>query len=518
MALKNFVDNSAPVIDAEWLNEVDALKETTVPAISANLASTATGKGAALVGFLQSGTSEVSRTVLDKLREVSVSVTDFGADKTGATDSLAAFNAAIAYVEAQRNSGGGGVVFVPAGSYQFTDTLRVGGMVRLVGENYLNTVLFWTSAHASGHCIELGPDESGLYGFSGSHTFGTRIENLDVVGQDVDRGPTSAMIYTVGAHQFSGLFNVLVRKFRNIGVHYDVGIGGPAAFVIDQVELQGSVTPPGTGSTVGLKCSAGGAVINASTLLIQGDTANPMSYGVQMTKDVLCVVGGHFEHCLVGIALQQNEVLTTQNFIASVTGHSSVPVLVQRAATNNLEFSLLNVANTTLTATSLNVLSDLETGLTVGGTNGRSLTLYSSSQNQIQNCVTVEVTSAQLLALNATPKTIIAAPDSGFAVVPTRVAIYKPAGTAYAGVAAGEDLVLKYTNASGAECSAQIETTGFLDQAGAETRYAGMPAAAVEPVAAAAVVLHLLTGEITTGNTSIHVRVWYDLMPTVFVA
>ena len=59
-----------------------------------DLASTATGKGAALVGFKQSGTNSVSRTVLDKQREF-VTILDFtGADKTGVTDSSAAFQSA----------------------------------------------------------------------------------------------------------------------------------------------------------------------------------------------------------------------------------------------------------------------------------------------------------------------------------------------------------------------------------------------------------------------------------------
>lgn len=137
---------------------------------------------------------------------------------------------------------------------------------------------------------------------------------------------------------------------------------------------------------------------------------------------------------------------------------------------------------------------------------------------------TVTVTSAQLLALNATPKTIIAAQGAGLAIVPTRMAIYKPAGTAYAGIAAGEDLVLKYTNGSGAQCTGVIETTGFLDQTTAQTRYVGMPgstgttAGDVTPVANAAVVLHLLSGEITTGDSPIYVRVWHDIINTVFTS
>lgn len=137
---------------------------------------------------------------------------------------------------------------------------------------------------------------------------------------------------------------------------------------------------------------------------------------------------------------------------------------------------------------------------------------------------TVTVTNAQVLALNATPQTIILAPDAGIAVVPTRWAVYKPAGVAFGGIAAGEDLVLKYTNAAGAQISSVIETTGFLDQTTAQTRIAGMPASTgatagdYAPVAAAPVVLHLLTGEITTGDSPLYVRVWYDLTPVVFTA
>lgn len=124
------------------------------------------------------------------------------------------------------------------------------------------------------------------------------------------------------------------------------------------------------------------------------------------------------------------------------------------------------------------------------------------------------ITSAQLLALFTTPISIIPAPASGYAIVINKFIARHAAGTAYSGIASGEDLVLKYTNASGAECSGQMETTGFLDQTTAQIR--SVLGVAVTPVSAAAVVLHLLSGNITTGDFDLEVLVDYNLIPTDF--
>jgi parallel beta-helix repeat protein len=77
-----------------------------------DLASTAAGKGAELVGFKQLGTGAVDRTALAKMRE-SVSVKDFGAVGDGVTDDADAINAAVTYA----NSIGGGVITFPSGTY-----------------------------------------------------------------------------------------------------------------------------------------------------------------------------------------------------------------------------------------------------------------------------------------------------------------------------------------------------------------------------------------------------------------
>lgn len=131
------------------------------------------------------------------------------------------------------------------------------------------------------------------------------------------------------------------------------------------------------------------------------------------------------------------------------------------------------------------------------------------------------ITSAELLALNATPKIIVPAAPTGFVNILTGLALYKPAGTAYAGIAATEDLVAKYTDASGQQISAYVEPVGFLDQTTAQRRYVGpiasigtTTAGDVTPLAAA-IVLHLLVGEITTGTGGLIAWAWFRRLPSV---
>ena len=162
---------------------------------------------------------------------------------------------------------------------------------------------------------------------------------------------------------------------------------------------------------------------------------------------------------------------------------------------------------------------EFQENLTVRGASGVEVIVQGSNAERY---VDVTITTGQLLALNATPIEVVAAPGPNKAVIFEGAVLHKPAGTAYAAIAAGEDLSFKYTNGSGLEV-AVVETTGFLDQATAQTRYArpqtGAIAAgtvsSVTPVANAALVLQLLVGEITTGDSALIVRVFYRVVPTV---
>lgn len=126
----------------------------------------------------------------------------------------------------------------------------------------------------------------------------------------------------------------------------------------------------------------------------------------------------------------------------------------------------------------------------------------------------VTLTTGQLLALFATPVSVIPAAGATKAAVIVDVdAFYDYNSAAYAGIGGTEDLVLRYTDASGS-IMATIETTGFLDQTADQIRH--VKGVGVTPVANAAVMAHMAVGEITTGNSPVRLRIRYRLIDTAF--
>lgn len=89
---------------------------------------------------------------------------------------------------------------------------------------------------------------------------------------------------------------------------------------------------------------------------------------------------------------------------------------------------------------------------------------------------------------------------------------------AYNGIAAGEDIAFRYTNGSGT-ILAQIEATGFLDQTSDQHRVAfpsNATTAFIEltPTVNAALVAHMTTGNVATGDSPIIICVEYLIVDT----
>jgi hypothetical protein len=106
----NYVEtNSTTVTFISGLNVGDVVDFTTSAILSVGVTN------ASLVIYTPAGTNAVATTVQTKLRE-SISVLDFGADRTGATNSTTAFTNAWAEANPQ-------AVFVPKGTYAITGTV-----------------------------------------------------------------------------------------------------------------------------------------------------------------------------------------------------------------------------------------------------------------------------------------------------------------------------------------------------------------------------------------------------------
>lgn len=151
-------------------------------AVATFLKNVASGTGAALIGFLQSGIGAVKRTVLEKLTDTA-SVFDYMTpaeikdvrDRSLTLDVTAAFDKAMA---AHRH------VRVPSGSY-LVDNLRPRANTHLIGEGYNNTVLYQksTDKHAInclsdatvGHMVGVNLAQFGMRGKLGATVAAMRV-------------------------------------------------------------------------------------------------------------------------------------------------------------------------------------------------------------------------------------------------------------------------------------------------------------------------------------------------------
>lgn len=174
------------------------------PINSGILSALAASSGSSLVGFLQSGTGAVARTIQDKLREdMAVSVLDFGADRNAVSDSTAAFNNALAT---------GKPVYVPKGTYKVSSLTALDrDSVVIFGDGPDTSIIQQTSTTAdlitigtasparfSPHIYNLGFSVAATktegYVLKATNTFNLRMENVKAVGY-------FGVVDLVGTHQ-----------------------------------------------------------------------------------------------------------------------------------------------------------------------------------------------------------------------------------------------------------------------------------------------------------------------------
>lgn len=125
--------------------------------------------------------------------------------------------------------------------------------------------------------------------------------------------------------------------------------------------------------------------------------------------------------------------------------------------------------------------------------------------------VDVVLSSAEILALHTTPIELVAAAGAGKAIALESAVFFLDYNTAaYAGVDAGDDINIRYTDGSGV-IAGTLETTGFIDQT-ADTYAMVRPNNNSFIMPANASLVASLGGAIITGDSPIAVRVFYRLI------
>ncbi len=179
-------------------------------ALRADIASTATGKGSALVGNMPQGASAVPATVQGKLGEV-VSVKDKGAVGDGVADDTAAISAALAASKS---------VYFPTGIYLINSSISLQSGSRLHGDGIDKTILRYT-ANANGAMLNADSGSSSAY------MIGVEVRDMTLDGMSDTLG-FSEHVHLLG---FNGVKNAVVEgvKFRaprGDGLYVGSGISG----------------------------------------------------------------------------------------------------------------------------------------------------------------------------------------------------------------------------------------------------------------------------------------------------
>ena len=185
-------------VDSETISNDSGEQSAIVDKLGAisevNLASTASGKGAAMIGFIQSGTGAVARTAQAKMRDA-IDVWDFipsGTDTT-ATDCTAYIQAAI---DAAKSSSSvsvdstairyasRGVRFKP-GLYLCSSSLLADADVALLCETQSGAILKYTG---TGNALVVNSTDTGVYGSAAQNTRVFEMNGIAILAESASVG------------------------------------------------------------------------------------------------------------------------------------------------------------------------------------------------------------------------------------------------------------------------------------------------------------------------------------------
>lgn len=165
---------------------------------------------AASGNFTPTGTGAVVRTQDVKMREVELSVLDYGADKTGVADSSTAFANALTAANAgcQR-------LRIPAGTYRLNSKWLIDKQCHIFGDGRNKTII---NTHiTTDHAIEVNRDPA----YAGATLI--RIEDMQIQRAGA---AMNADMHGLMVKAKVDMRNVHIRNYTNDGIHYETSTGG----------------------------------------------------------------------------------------------------------------------------------------------------------------------------------------------------------------------------------------------------------------------------------------------------
>ena len=330
----------------------------------ATIASLSASSGASLIGFIQSGTGAVARTVQDKSREI-VSVKDFGAVGDGITDDTSAINTALAV---------GGNLYFPRGTYKVTGTLTISVTgTCLTGDGRGLTTI---SSTATGHTILVN---TGLSYIEIHDMTVTRTGVAAVTGQDgihftnlTERALISDVEITnhwdglrCGITSYSKVIRVLCNNNYQHGVHVTNADGaGGLQWTFEQCLSQQS---DGYGLLIETSTGAAsvGEILNFSTYANKlggakflGSAPNPLQ-AIRWKGGFVGEDGGDE----INIDTYATSTHTIQNVFIELAGVSANGVNLTNPATNVGRGITCTANNTEVQITGCNILGNSYSGI-----------------------------------------------------------------------------------------------------------------------------------------------------------
>lgn len=278
----------------------------------------ASSSGAAMVGFRRAaGANLRTQTVDEHIVGGPLQLTQFAGT---AEQQLAR---AITEANASRDGGQGQTVQLPRGEMVTTAPFNLASRVMLRGVSKRGSRIKADPAFSGSYMMTVNDGTSSM--------FDNPLERLTLDCNDVaSLGGVDSEAWQEGG----GLRDVLIQKFRGIGVYFHAMDGGAALCQIDQSEIFGSTSDCVAGIRIddSISTQSFQLRVTSTTLSGGGAAATSMPKAIDLIKGSLFVKNCHVENCTTGIYVDGAGVVEIDGFTGASTA-GGVTNLVEIAST-----------------------------------------------------------------------------------------------------------------------------------------------------------------------------------------